>query len=49
MNINWGRLTIGALVVAVICFVTDGFTSIISTFAGAALYKDPKRLPATAT
>ena len=25
MNINWGRLTIGALVVAVICFVTDGF------------------------
>ena len=25
MDINWGRLTIGALVVAVICFVTDGF------------------------
>lgn len=25
MNINWGWLTLGALVVAVICFVTDGF------------------------
>lgn len=24
-NINWGRFVLGALIVAVICFVSDGF------------------------
>jgi len=42
MNINSHSLWLKASAMQLV-------TSIIATFAGAALYKDPKRLPATAT